>query len=381
MTKRLCVTVIFISAFTLVVNAGVTFRTRCLEQLARAMHLELPGKLGPDVNNDSTWTFKGKPLRVCTNSLGDISHIGYKLFNTGWAASYRPAELLYFIERMALEEDVQVPGVNRAEREARRNVMFGAGHAGILKHFSPDDATGIESRGKKGFVVRMQQVQREGQKKQQRVEMAIRTDYQVLSGANAIELENIVERDLPRMSAEPVTAEQVLSDWKKASFSHAEGYSIASKGTFLSNQIRASLYLQGKGSQQCLVMDSKMPLQSLHNLLLTGCSPRPIPLQLTLNKYGYRQHHLKVTLQQFVRYCQAEGCILYLGIKDKDAQTVSCTLWAVNHTLAYSHMLILKVPVNLIAGTPGMLTGTLYTYTPLQSMTDKFFNNSQTSIQ
>lgn len=379
MTKRLWVTAIFISAFTLMVNAGVTFRTRCLEQLAKAMYLELPGQLGPDVNNDSTWTFKGKPLRVCTNYLGDVSHIGYKLFNTEWASSYRPAELLYFIERMALEEDVQLPGVDRAEREARRNVMFGAGHAGMLKFFTPDDGIGIESRGKKGFVVQMEQVQRAGRKMQQRVEMAIRTDYQVFSGANAIELENIVERDLPRMSANPVTAEQVLNDWKKASFSHADGYSIATKGTFLTHQIRANLYLQGKGSEQRLVMDSKMPLQSLNNLLLTGCSPQPIPLQLTLNKYGYRQHHLKVTLQQFVRYCQAEGCILYLGIKDKNAQTISCTLWAVNHTLAYSHMLILKVPANLLAGTPGVLTGTLYTYTPLQSMTDKFFNNPQTS--
>ena len=70
------------AAFTFKVDAAPSFYTRCLETLSKAMKLNLPDRMEADVDNDSTWHYAGKPLRVRTNTYGDVSHIGYKLFDS-----------------------------------------------------------------------------------------------------------------------------------------------------------------------------------------------------------------------------------------------------------------------------------------------------------
>ena len=76
------------AAFVFRMNAAPLFHTRCLETLSKSLQLELPDSMGENVDNDSTWHFSGKPLRVRTNMYGDVSHIGYKLFDSQWAAAY-----------------------------------------------------------------------------------------------------------------------------------------------------------------------------------------------------------------------------------------------------------------------------------------------------
>lgn len=120
-------------AFMSSMNAAPLFRTRCLETLAKAMRMNFSSDMGINVDNDSTWQFKGRVLRVRTNHYGDISHIGYKLFDSRWASQYEARPLLDFIERYALEQDVKIEGIDKAEAASRKNVTFLQGDASLLK--------------------------------------------------------------------------------------------------------------------------------------------------------------------------------------------------------------------------------------------------------
>ena len=118
MNLRRCLLAGAVVAFACGAMAAPAYHTSCLERLARAIGLALPDTLSPGVDNDSTWSFRGRTLRIRTNSFGDVSHIGYKLFDTRWAATSTERPVLDFVERYALEEDV-LPPEDKAEFTSR----------------------------------------------------------------------------------------------------------------------------------------------------------------------------------------------------------------------------------------------------------------------
>lgn len=371
MMKRTIIIILAAVAFTFSVNATPLFRTRCLEVLAKAMKMDFPSAMGINVDNDSTWNFKGRALRVRTNHYGDISHIGYRLFDSTWARQYEAQPLLDFIERYALEQDVTIEGVDKAEYISRKNVTFLQGKASLLKYFSSEKPLRIEEIERRYYRIEW------GEEDSLKIRMNVPADYQLLVGANAIELEAIFERDLKRTSSS-LFSNQLPKNWKQGAFSYSEQFCIASNGCYLSDEIRSDLYLQKKsdtGQEYAVLIDKKKPLQSITNMLLTGCMDKEVPMKLTLDKYGYTKVKLDTSLQQVLRFFFQEGCSPYLGIKTYDGTVMTATLFALNSKMGYNHMLSLEVPLSILAEGKGVIKGEIYVYTPLQNITEKFFTN------
>lgn len=354
-----------VAAFALEADAAPSFYTRCLERLSTALNLNLPDSLGVNVDNDSTWQFRGKTLRIRTNMLGDVSHIGYKLFDTQWAAGHAARPLLDFIERYALEQDVPRKDIDKEEEAARKRLTFIEGNASMIAQRTPEMGCVIDEVERRRYTVSWE-------KNNQKVCMVIPADYQLFLGTDAVELEHIFERDVQRMSAEPVEDEW-QEMWKNATRSRADSVWIISKGCYLSNQIRSDLYLQGSETDMKLLLDSSKPLRSVSNVLLTGCFHRSIPMQLTIDKYGYLKSEIEVTLQQLLAYFRAENCMLYLGVKSRTNEKASVTLFAVNVKMAYNHTISLEFPFHILEGGEDKVKGKIYVYTPLQNITEKFF--------
>lgn len=368
MILRVHIAIITMAAFTLSVNAAPLFRTHCLEVLSKAVKIDLPDNIGENADNDSTWSFASKKLRIRTNAYGDISHIGYKLFDSNWARSYDAQPLLDFIERYALEQDVYIKEMDKAEETSKKHVTFLEGDASMLRLRTPEMPCTINEKERRGYSVAWGNAN-------QKVSMIIPADYQLLIGANAIELENIFERDVRRLTNISIT--DMLPDaWKDSSISLSDSLIIASNGNYLSDMIRSDLYLQKISGKNCLLLDSSKPLQSVNNILLTGHFLKEIPLKLTIDKYGYVKTDIEISLQQFIIYCQQENCKLYLGIKTRTDEKITATLFAVNSKMAYNHMISLDFPLSILNKGKGNIKGTLYAYTPLQNITEKFFINN-----
>lgn len=352
--------------FVLSAGAAPPFHVPGLEKLARYIRLTLPDVLGADVDNDSTWHYHGRTLRVRTNIYGDVSHIGYKLFDSSWAATYDARHLLDFLERYALEEDA-LPENDKAEVTSRKAITFKAGNASLLKTFTPATPFRIDELERRGYLV-------EWGTGKNKVSLFVEADCQTLLGANLLELEEMMERNVSRTSSE-LPSIWLPESWRNCVVSSTANMAVADAGTFLSDLIRARLYLcsdkASEGSYR-LLMDDAYPWQSLNNLLLTGYARQIVPLQLTFDKYGNVKKKLTLTLQQFVRYCTNEGCKLYLGVKERTDNELLATLFAVNTKLAYCHTVSLYVPLGVLRGN-GTVSGTLYAFTPLQNVTERFF--------
>ena len=369
MILRFHIALIMTTAFTLSVNAALSFRTHCLEALSKAVKIDLPDNIGENVDNDSTWNFAGKQLRVRTNVYGDVSHIGYKLFDSRWLGNYEAQPLLEFIERYALEQDVHLDGVDKVEETTRKRVVFIEGNVSMLRHRTPEMPLTIHEKERRGYSV-------EWGDGNQKVCMIISADYQLITGANAIELEDIFERDVCRLH--PALIANTLPDsWRHSSIFRSDSFMITSNGNYLSDMIRSDLYLHKVSGENYLLLDTSKPLQSVNNILLTGHFHKEIPLELTLDKYGYLKTEMEITLQQFILYCRQENCKFYLGIKTCTDNEITATLFAVNSKMAYNHMISLHFPLSILFEGKGKVKGTLYAYTPLQNITEEFFINNK----
>lgn len=365
MILRPVILIITMAAFVSQANAAPSFHTQRLETLAKAIKLGLPGRLGNNVDNDSTWNYAGKTLRIRTNSYGDVSHIGYHLFDSRWAARYEAQALLDYIERYALELDVPKPQTDPTEEASRQRIIFMEGNAAMIRQLTPQSPVTIQEKERRGYTV-------EWTNDRQKVCMLIPADYQLFAGANAIELEDIFERDICRIPS-ILMADSLPDEWNNSTLSHSDDILIASNGSYLSEQIRSDLYLQKEADRNRLIVDRERPLQSVNNILLTGYFDREIPLELTIDKYGYLKSDLKITLQQFICYCRREKCKLYIGIKNRTDNQITTTLFALNTQMAYNHTISLDFPLSILRDGTGVIKGTLYVYTPLQNITEKFF--------
>ena len=351
------------TAFTINVSAATSFHTRCLETLAKAIKIKLPDSIGKNVDNDSTWYFAGKQLRIRTNNYGDVSHIGYKLFDSRLIKDYDMQLVLDFIERYALAQDV-MEEEDKLEAANREYVSFLEGDVSLLNR-NPELPFAFHEKERHGYIV-------EWGSGKQKVCMQIPADYQLIVGADAVELENIFERNIQRI--EPLLLPDTLPQaWKDSRISSADTLLIASNGNYLTDMIRSDLYLHASSGCMRILIDTLKPLQSLNNILLTGCFGQEILLELAIDKYGYAKTHMEITLQQFLSYCQQEYCRFYLGKKTYTEEMLTATLFAVNHKMAYNHMLSIQFPLSILYGKGGKAKGTLYVYTPLQNITEKFF--------
>lgn len=344
----------------------LSFHVRCLEEIYKKTEIQLPDSLGPNVDNDSTWTFSGKTLRVRTNRNGDISHIGYCLFPTPFAQKFQPREVLDFIERYALEVDICRRFGHKLVDRVQLHVSFKQGNAQMLRSVTPEQPLSINEIADHGFVV-------ECGNGKEKVIMEIPIDYQMLVGADAKELEDILEHDLER---EPKTlvADTLPASWKSARIFKSDSALVASKGYYLNELIRSDLYLKKDPNNVFRInLDKTNPTRYVSNLLLTGAGGKFLPLTFTFDKYGHKKVERQTTLQQFLSLCNAEGCDMFIGLKKVSESTISATLFALNRRLAYNHMLIVELPITLLESGKGQLTGILYAYTPLQTFKKEVF--------
>lgn len=189
MIPRLSSMVLILVAFTLRVSATPLFSFDCLKSIYQLTQIKLPDYLGTNVNNDSTWLYKEKQLRVCTNSFGDVSHIGFRLFDIVDREDDGIRQLLFFIERYALERQLHMEYPEKLIDSYQFHIKFEKGDLATLCNMNVNHDLKITTTERRGFMLECKD---EGKV----VSMVVPADYQLLKGTNAKELEKVIARDI-----------------------------------------------------------------------------------------------------------------------------------------------------------------------------------------
>lgn len=370
MRLRAAIILMIVTASAQVAYAVTTFRTKRLETIARAVKLNLPDTVGAERNVEGLLTYNGRPLRVRTNAFGDVSHIGYRIFDNSIIEAHGSSPVFDFLERYLLELDLRLDGRTPAARMELDKVVCAQGDIAMLHSLTSETSFNIEEIKRRMFRLKWSTGK-------QAVSVTFPADYQLMAGADAIELEDILERDIRRVS--PIPGDAMIDEWEGTKLSRSGDMLIAEGGEYLSKMIRSDIYLRENGGRRTLVCDAAKPLQSVGNIMITGRFASDIPLELTLDRYGYRSTKSDITIQQFVAYCKLEGCKLFFGIKTHTADRITGTVFALNEDMAYNHVLSIDFPLGILTGGHLKATGTVYAYIPLQNVTEKFFNQNLTN--
>lgn len=343
--------------------AANAFYTSRLEKIARAVGLGMAADLPPYADTIISAGNSARPLHVRTNANGDVSHIGYRMFDGRIVEAHGSAEVFDFIERYVLELDLKLDGRPPAVRMDIDNVKLASGSIGMLRGVTPQTPFTVEEITRR--VYRLRWTMAEGE-----LCMTFPADCQLLLGAGIVELENMLERDLRR-------AAPGENDWKKflkgAEISAGGNMIIVDGGKYLSELIRGDVYLTVRDGRKELYCDRRNPSRSVGNIMLTGHSATELPMRLSVVKYDGSTTLSGISVRQFVAFCRAEGCKLYFGIKKTDEARISGTLFALNERLAYNHVLSVDFPLGILSGEPGEVKAVVYPYIPLQNVTEKFF--------
>lgn len=371
---RICMTIL-LSVVVAWLEAAPQYHTQRLEQIARKAGISIPEELSPSTRVDSIASLKGHAVCLRTNGFGDVAHIGYSLFSQELMNHYNRIPLFEFIERYLLELDLGLSELGTTKRMEVDQVVMVEGTWDVLRQLTPISDVSVNLEEVTRRMARLT-FKVNGQK----AVLTIPTDCQLLLGANAIELEQIALRDIQRIV--PLTEEDSWgNNWEELPRTRGGDIEIVQGGIYMIEEIRGDLYFNRHRDKLQLICSAKNPARSVSNIMLTGRAKREIPMRLALNEYAQKNDTIQIALQQLVGYFQSEGCKLYFGIKTRDKDLLSGTLFAHNPNMAYTHMVSVFFPLSLLDSGEGVVDGVAYVYIPVQHIPEKYFKQEYNPIE
>lgn len=360
MRKIHCLIILLITSVYLPLWGTTIFSTARLQAMASLLSLSGIDTLSSGVHTH--FLYKSHPLTIKINSWGEIEHIGLKLFSTNTKET-KLSKVYDFLERHFLEMDLY-KGTDQAIRLNLEHVEFETG--------KPETAFLLD--GTETFRISYETYRkchaewlRGGESL---LSIHFNADYQLLSGCDITELEQNYLKEVQRFHVNNVTFALPDSFPKKGAYFTKEG------GSFIIDAIRNDLYFHKTSDEWKLVSSPTMPLKSIANILLTAGEKGDYNLAFTFDMYGYKEKQDTVRLSDWQGLCAQEGCTPYFGIKSKNDSIYAGTLFMVNESYGFVHMLSVNFPVSTLKESKGYIMGRLYAYIPLHNVTDSFFNNS-----
>lgn len=328
------------------------FSTKRLETLSNYLALQQLDTLREGINEN--YSYKRHPLVIHVNQWKEIDHIGLKLIPN---IIRKNNPFLYnFLERNLLERNIVPTDSEIGFRLMWDKFHFSIGSASTALRI---DTTAEFSEERVDFRVYKAGWSINGKKV---LEISFTMDFQMLTGCNLIELEDNFAKDLLRYTA-PVQESQAPD------FTTSDSVYTEKGSTFLIPEIRNDLYYQKSNGSWNLLFSPKSPSKSIANMMLAPKYETQIPLNLKMFKYGFKTDSIKTTYYTWLSMCLEEGCDVFFGMKGKEGDVYTGTVFILNHYGGYMHLLSVWIPAAALTEpekTP--ITGRMHAFIPLHNV-------------
>ena len=343
------------------VYGAISFSTAKLQAIAS--FLDLSGIDTLTVGSYNHYSYRSHPLVVRVNIWGEVEHIGLRLFNEDMKAKHE-LSVRDFLERYLLERNIAEHTGNTIRFEFDP-VTFEAGNYSHALLIDGTERFNLKYLAHKAYQVCWE---KEGFPL---LAMRFDMDYQLLSGCDAIEQEQSYLRRLSRYRAKTDTYHSSKEEFPM------QGKFYTKQGThFIGAMINNSLFYQKEGQEWNLITGSQQVSKSIANTMLSRDTEGSYDLAITLDRYGYKETKDTVRLYDWLSMCKEEGCKPYFGIKEKKDSVYTGSLFMVNETCGYVHLLSVSFPISALDAREGTIEGRLFIYIPLHNVSDQMFINT-----
>lgn len=334
---------------------ATSFDTQRLERLAGYLNLSQLDTLPVGVTN--TYYYRQHPLTIRKNQWGEIEHIGLLLFPLTYRQQ-QPLPVYDFLERYLLARLATPVQTEDAVRMQWDKVHFGVGTAATALQIDTTAIFGYDYVDLHVYRVSW----RVDDKKV--LELSFTMDYQLMTGCDAVELELRFMRHLSRYLAKAPLAASYSLPQKGKEYTQADSY-------YMSPMVRNDVYYtrQSEKDPWQLVSDAARATKTINNWMVAADSDNELPLEMTVDRYGYEVDSIQTTYRAWQQLCMEEGCQPYYGLKSKKAGVYEGTVFMVNRTGGYVHLLSINIPESvLLDRRSAKSTARLYAYIPLYNV-------------
>lgn len=362
MRKRRVVIIALLLAGFMPVSA-TDFATQRLQSIAQCLALSGLDQLNNQTSYD--YQYRDKKLAIRANRYGEIEHIGLALFPED-ITRQNPSPIYDFLERDLLER--QLPNLEGELQHKLKNehLVFAVGSANTVLAFDGSEQFSEERVDLKQYRVTWTRDGRE------LLKISFDMDIEMLSGCNAIELEEQFLRRLKRH--QPVGLFGSIN-----SFPELGNTFVAQGDSFLIREMRNDLYFERDSNGWHLSDNPEMASKMLPNLMLSMQFEASPILNLTIDKYGYSTDKTTIGYKSLLSMAIEDGCTPYFGIKERKTDgAYTGTLMLVNRRGGYVHMLSTIIPAETMTNKGnGAIAGRLYVYIPMHNVSDRFFQRNK----
>lgn len=335
--KRKIILLIGIMA-VLTAAARMQFRTAELQRLAGVLPLDTQ-TLTEGYNHP---VVHGRMLTVRVSGQ-TIDHIGLQLFSDELRL-LESSPILDFLERYFLQLKFP-PAFKTASNMIRDDELcFLTGTLATINDVRPSDGFSY-SCDKHRYLATWNRDERV------LLSVSFPVEYGLISGENKIEAED-----------------HLLDDILKASLDHRKD-KPAQDEHYLNDSFVSRLYYAGGE----LISDSRHPVETVANMMLSTKALGDYAMQITQICYGFQKKVFQVPLRQWIAFCKDNGCQLYFGVEGFGSHgEVNAVVLAVNHAENYNHVLSFSVPTDVIESRQGVIDARLYPYVPMHNVKSMF---------
>jgi len=345
--------------------SATSFDTQRLERLAGYLHLEQLDTLPIGISN--TYSYRQRPLTIRKNQWGEIEHIGLLLFPDIYRKQ-QPLPIYDFLERYLLSRLATPANTEDAFRIQWLPVHINVGTTTTALQI--DTLTEFKNE-----YVDLRAYRASWSKDGKKIlELSFSMNYQLLTGCDAPELENRFLRHLKRYQLQPSYATTDKQLPQKGT------YHVWKNSYYMSPMVRNDIFYMRASEKEAwqLVDDAKQPTKTICNWMVAPDSDNQLPLQLTIDKYGYKVDSVQTTYRAWQQICLSEGCQPYYGLKTKREDVYECSVFMVNRKGGYVHLLSINIPEAALHNRKEVKCfARMYAYIPLYNVDAQLLHNTE----
>ena len=147
---------------------------------------------------------------------------------------------------------------------------------------------------------------------------------------------------------------------------------------YMSPMVRNDIYYTRKSKRKewRLVDDAARATKTINNWMVAVDSENELPLEITVDKYGYEVDSVQTTYKAWQQLCMEEGCQPYYGLKSKNDGVYAGTVFMVNRTGGYVHLLSINTPESALKDRKSSMShARMYAYIPLYNVSAQLLPN------
>jgi hypothetical protein len=356
---------VFLLVF-LVPASAQTFHTKLLQSIAERLNLTEQLR---DTTLTQVTTSEGRMLNVRFDG-GQVFHLGIPLFSNEMR-TLMPSPIYDYLEQALLDRLYHVSD----NTLSLQKIKFYCGSWQSLETIRPTDICNISNLEGKQYVVSWIRDSEEI------TSLTIPVNYELLANSSRREMEESFARDLKNHRSSltthlPPPDEGQLVSYGKDSLLMLQGQSylrpFITRNTYYRMQsvTEREDTIAYEETLPVLVADRRFPQETMANLLLTSNSD--CQLELEMQRSDYRRETIRVSLKQWLSFCQKEGCTPYFAFEDVYGEQAAGMVIMHNAAKGYDHLLYLECPLSTLDSGHPLMAGKLYLYLPNNNISNLF---------